>query len=183
MANHGVRPDAEDSCGCYTDQRWTEALPLNLIRILTAFKADLQALVPELRIPSELLIWRADPLEPAHLIARGPARTSPGSAPLLHNCKHVTVETQRAGLCSPLTEGHTTPCFGNRKRYNSLCAASHRADRQAQTDLHIQQDRLRKPLLTLRPTESQPPPPATPPRAVQTTRSGSHVGFPARFHT
>jgi transposase InsO family protein len=46
---------------CHADQQWTEALPLVLLGIRTAFKEDLQASVAELvygkplRIPGELL--------------------------------------------------------------------------------------------------------------------------------
>jgi cleavage and polyadenylation specificity factor subunit 1 len=46
---------------CHTDQRWTEALPLVLLRIHMSFKEDLQASVTELvygeplRIPGKLL--------------------------------------------------------------------------------------------------------------------------------
>jgi hypothetical protein len=59
---------------CHADQQWTEALPLVLLGIRTAFKEDLQALVAELvygeplRIPGELLAPAADPVDPAHLI-------------------------------------------------------------------------------------------------------------------
>jgi hypothetical protein len=46
---------------CHADQQWTEALPLVLLGIRTAFKEDLQASVAELvygeplRLPGELL--------------------------------------------------------------------------------------------------------------------------------
>jgi hypothetical protein len=59
---------------CHTDQRWTEALPLDLLRICTSFTEDLQTSVAELvyseplRIPSELLIPSANPVDPALLI-------------------------------------------------------------------------------------------------------------------
>jgi cleavage and polyadenylation specificity factor subunit 1 len=61
---------------CHTDQQWTKALPLVLLGIRTAFKADLQASVAELvygeplRITSELLTPTADPVDPAHLITQ-----------------------------------------------------------------------------------------------------------------
>jgi cleavage and polyadenylation specificity factor subunit 1 len=59
---------------CHAEQQWTEALPLVLLGILTAYKEDLQALVAELvygeplRIPGELLTPTAEPVDPAHLI-------------------------------------------------------------------------------------------------------------------
>jgi cleavage and polyadenylation specificity factor subunit 1 len=61
---------------CHADQQWTEALPLVLLDIRTSFKADLQTSVAELvygdplRIPSELLIPTADPVETAHLFTQ-----------------------------------------------------------------------------------------------------------------
>jgi cleavage and polyadenylation specificity factor subunit 1 len=59
---------------CHADQQWTEALPLVILGILAAFEEDLQASVAQLvhseplRIPGELLIPTADPVDPAHLI-------------------------------------------------------------------------------------------------------------------
>jgi hypothetical protein len=61
---------------CHAAQHWTEALPLVLLVICTAFKEILQASVAELiygeplRIPSELLTQTADPVDPAHLITQ-----------------------------------------------------------------------------------------------------------------
>ncbi|PNF43728.1 hypothetical protein B7P43_G14066 [Cryptotermes secundus] len=61
---------------CHADQHWTEALPLVLLGIRTAFKEDLQASVAELvygeplRIPGELLTPTAEPVDPAHLITQ-----------------------------------------------------------------------------------------------------------------
>jgi hypothetical protein len=59
---------------CHADQHWTEALPLVLLGICTAFKEDLQASVAELvygeplRIPGELLTPSTNPVDPALLI-------------------------------------------------------------------------------------------------------------------
>jgi transposase InsO family protein len=59
---------------CHADQQWTEALPLVLLDIRTAYKEDQQASVAELvygeplRIPGELLTPTAEPVDPAHLI-------------------------------------------------------------------------------------------------------------------
>jgi cleavage and polyadenylation specificity factor subunit 1 len=94
---------------CHADQQWTEALPLVVLGIRASFKADLQASVAELvygeplRIPSELLIPTADPMESAHLITRlrrhmarlrpVPASHHTSSATFVHkdfhNCTHV----------------------------------------------------------------------------------------------
>jgi cleavage and polyadenylation specificity factor subunit 1 len=52
---------------CHADQQWTDDIPLVLLGIRTAYKADLQASVAELvygehlRIPSELLTPASDP--------------------------------------------------------------------------------------------------------------------------
>jgi cleavage and polyadenylation specificity factor subunit 1 len=57
----------------HADQQQTEALPLVLLGIHTAFKEDLQVSVAELmyeellRIPGELLTLSADPGDPTHL--------------------------------------------------------------------------------------------------------------------
>jgi hypothetical protein len=59
---------------CQVDQQWTDAFPLVLLGIRTAFKEDLQTSVAELvygeplRIPGELLTPTAKPVDPAHLI-------------------------------------------------------------------------------------------------------------------
>jgi cleavage and polyadenylation specificity factor subunit 1 len=59
---------------CHADQQWTEALPLVLLGIRTAYKEDLQASVAELlygesfRITGELLTPTAEPVDPAHFI-------------------------------------------------------------------------------------------------------------------
>jgi hypothetical protein len=58
----------------HVDQQWTEALPLVLLGIRSAFKEDLQASVAELvygeplRITGELLTPTAEPVDPVHLI-------------------------------------------------------------------------------------------------------------------
>jgi cleavage and polyadenylation specificity factor subunit 1 len=60
---------------CHAEQQWTEALPLVLPGLCTAFREDLQASVAELvygeplRIPGELLTPSTDPVNPVHLIA------------------------------------------------------------------------------------------------------------------
>jgi cleavage and polyadenylation specificity factor subunit 1 len=59
---------------CHADQQWTEALPLVLLGIRTAYKENLHASVVELvygkplRITGELLTPTAEPVDPAHLI-------------------------------------------------------------------------------------------------------------------
>jgi transposase InsO family protein len=51
---------------CHADQHWTEAFPLVLLGICTAFKTDLQAELfcgEPLRIPGEILTPTTDPVE------------------------------------------------------------------------------------------------------------------------
>ena len=59
---------------CHADQQWTEALPLVLLGIRTAFKEDLQSSAAELvcgeplRIPGEFLIPTTPKAEPSIFI-------------------------------------------------------------------------------------------------------------------
>jgi cleavage and polyadenylation specificity factor subunit 1 len=69
---------------CQAQERWTDALPLALLGMRTAFKADLQASVAELvygeplRIPGELLAASPSPGDPSELITQ-----------LRHHCKQL----------------------------------------------------------------------------------------------
>jgi hypothetical protein len=94
---------------CHADQHWTEALPLVLLGVRTAFKMDLQASGPELvqseplRTPGELLTTTTDPVEPAHHITQlrqhmarlRPVPAARHSCPAtfvhkdLHSCTHI----------------------------------------------------------------------------------------------
>jgi cleavage and polyadenylation specificity factor subunit 1 len=96
---------------CHADQHWTEALPLVLLGIRTAFKENLQASVAELvcgeplRIPGELLTPTANPVGPAHLITQlrqhmaclRPLPAARHASPVtsvhsdLEKCNHVSV--------------------------------------------------------------------------------------------
>jgi hypothetical protein len=86
---------------CHTDQQWTKALPLVLLGIRTSFKEDLQALVAELvygeplRIPGELLVPAAIPMDPALRAppTHGPPQTDPSSTPRLPSY----IRTRRLG--------------------------------------------------------------------------------------
>jgi cleavage and polyadenylation specificity factor subunit 1 len=116
---------------CHGDQEWTEALPLVLLGICAAFKADLQASVAALvyggplRIPGELLTPTEDPVNPItqlrqhmnHLRPVPAAHHAPPGTFMhkdLHNCTHVFLRqgrTQHAGLWSPLTAAPTRSSF------------------------------------------------------------------------
>ncbi|PNF23234.1 hypothetical protein B7P43_G18447, partial [Cryptotermes secundus] len=129
---------------CHADQHWTEALPLVLLGIHTAFKEDLQATVAELvygeplRIPGELLTPTAKPVDPAHLITQLrqymarlrpiPATRHASPATFVHsdlkNCTHVFLrqDTTRRAL-EPPTAAPTRSYNGKRRQCKSSCAA------------------------------------------------------------
>ncbi|XP_023713537.1 uncharacterized protein LOC111867700 [Cryptotermes secundus] len=115
---------------CHADQHWTEALPMVLLGIRTAFKEDLQASLAELvygeplRIPGEPPTPTAEPVDPAHLIAQlrqymarlrpNPATRHASPVTFVHSalkkCTHVFLRqdtTRRAlePLPGPITEG------------------------------------------------------------------------------
>jgi cleavage and polyadenylation specificity factor subunit 1 len=126
---------------CHPEQQWTEALPLVLLGVRTAFKTELQASVAEfvygepLRIPGELLTPTTDQVEPAHLITQlrqHTARLRPIPAARhatpatfvhkdLHNSTHVFLRQDaiRRALESPYS-GPTRSSRGDRRRCNSL---------------------------------------------------------------
>jgi hypothetical protein len=108
---------------CHTNQHWTEALPLVLLRICTAFKEDLEASVAELihgeplRIPGDILAPIANPVDPAHLITKlhqhmaclrpVPAARHASPATFMHGdlekCTHIflCLDTMHHALESP----------------------------------------------------------------------------------
>jgi cleavage and polyadenylation specificity factor subunit 1 len=101
---------------CHADQHWTEALPLVLLGIRTAFKTDLHASVAELmygeplRIPGKLLAPSAQPPDTSHLITQlrrhmaklrpipATHHTSPGTFVHkdLNTCTHVFLRQDAA---------------------------------------------------------------------------------------
>jgi hypothetical protein len=162
---------------CHADQQWTEAIPLVLLGIRTAFKEDLQASVAELvlteplRISGVLLIPTADPIDPAHLItelrqhmARSDQFQQHAKPPQPNSCTatsknaHTTssVKTQRPGLWSPLQR----PLQGSvaeREDTATLRAreARHCVSRNGRASLHVQWDRPRE--QQLQPTSRRNP--------------------------
>jgi hypothetical protein len=127
---------------CHADQQWTEALPLVLLGICTAFKEDLQVSVVELmyseplRIPGELLTPTVNPVDPAHLITEicqhmahlRPVPTARHASPAtfmhsnLDKCTHVFLcqDTTRWAL-EPPTADPARSCHRERRHCNS-CA-------------------------------------------------------------
>jgi hypothetical protein len=112
---------------CHADQQWTEALPLVLLGIRTAFKEDLQASVAELvygeplRIPGELLTPAIDPADLAQLITELrqhmarlrpiPAERHASSGTFVHSelkkCAHVFL--RQDSTCQALESTYTAP--------------------------------------------------------------------------
>jgi hypothetical protein len=191
---------------CHADQQWTEALPLVLLGIRTAFKEDLQASVAELvygetlRIPSELLIPTADPVDPAHLITElrqhmtrlrpVPAARHASPSTFVHSnlekCTHVFLrqDATRRALEPPYSGPYKV--LSRREKTLQLLVRG--------KPVTVSKDGV-KPACTLNGTDSRnnlhPPaatapataPPATSPQPpATTTRSGRHVHFPARLN-
>jgi cleavage and polyadenylation specificity factor subunit 1 len=194
---------------CHADQQWTEALPLVLLGIRTAYKADLQASVAELvygeplRIPGELLTPAANPAESAHLITqlRGhmarlrpvPAARHASPATFVHrdltDCTHVFLrqDAVRRALEPPYSGPY--PVLSRREKTLQI--------RMRGRPVTVSTDRV-KPAYTWEESDYGSPNPSTtangtspstppitqsPSTDTPTTRSGRHVRFPARFNT
>jgi cleavage and polyadenylation specificity factor subunit 1 len=199
---------------CHADQEWTEALPLVLLGVRTAYKDDRQASVAELvygeplRIPGELLTPAANPVDPAHFITQlrrhmarlrpVPAARHASPATFVHNdlrdCTHVFLrqDAVRRDMEPPYTGPYQV--LSRREKTLQLLVRG--------KPVTVSADRV-KPAYMLdesghgsptsnSPAHTTPPPtpaptpvptPLRPPTATQTTRSGRHVHFPARFIT
>jgi hypothetical protein len=194
---------------CHADQQWTEALPLVLLGIRTAFKEDLQASVAELvygeplRIPDELLTLGTNPRDPALLISelrQHMARLRPVLAVChafpatfvhkdLHNCTHVFLRQDTTHqVLEPPYRGPYQVLSRREKTLQLLMRGK---------PVTMSADRVKPAYVlnetdcgstTFNPSANTTPATAhlaTPPQppATQTTRSGRHVCFPARFNT
>jgi cleavage and polyadenylation specificity factor subunit 1 len=190
---------------CHADQQWTEALPLVLLGIRTAYKADLQASVAELvygeplRIPGELLTPTADPVDPAHLITQlrqhmarlrpVPAARHASPATFVHkdlrDCTHVFLrqDALRRALEPPYTGPYQI--LSRREKTLQLLVRGKpttvSADRVKPAYV-LEESGHGSPTLNS-PVNTTPAATPPPPTATQTTRSGRHVHFPTRFTT
>jgi hypothetical protein len=193
----------------HTGQYWTEALPLVLLGIRTAFKGDLQASVAEfvygepLRIPGELLAPTADPVDPAHFITylrHHMARLRPipktrhaSPSTFVHSdlekCTHVFLRQEAA------RRAVEPPYSGP---YQVLSRRENNANPEGGRPVTVSTDRVKPDCMlnetaretttttTTTTTTSNSAADATPAAAPQpvarTTRSGRHVRFPVRFN-
>jgi hypothetical protein len=143
--------------------------PLVLLGISTVYKEDLQASVVELvygeplRIPGELLIPTAEPVDPAHLITElrqhmarlrpVPAARHTSPSTFVHSdlerCTHVFLrqDTTREALEPPLQRSLPVPVTESEDSATSGAReACHCVNRQGQASLHPQRDRPREQL-------------------------------------
>ncbi|XP_023710942.1 uncharacterized protein LOC111866330 [Cryptotermes secundus] len=193
---------------CHADQHWTEALPLVLLGIRTAFKEDLQASAAELvygeplRIPGELLTPTADPVDPAHLttqLRRYMARLRP--IPATRHASPSTFVHSDLKKCTHVFLRQDTTRRALEPHYSGPYQVLSRKDKTMQILVRgrlvtVSTDRVKPAYMlnetgrgtttkTFNPAADETPtavPHAVPPQPVQrTTRSGRHVHFPDRF--
>jgi hypothetical protein len=189
---------------CHADQHWTEALPLVLLGIRTAFKEDLQASVAEpLRIPGKLLTPTADPVDPAHLITElrqhmarlrpVPAIRHASPATFVHSelekCTHVFLrqDTTRRALEPPYSGPYQV--LSRREKIMKILMRG--------KSVTVSTDRVKPAYMlnessrgttdkTFNPAADGTPAAGShavpPPPIIRTTHSRRHVRFPARFN-
>jgi hypothetical protein len=187
----------------HADQRWTDALPIVLLGIRTAFKDDLQASVADLvygeplRVPGELLNPTTCTVEPSHLINQ-----------LRRHMQRLSLVTA-ARHASPATFVHkdlqdSTHVFlrqdATRRALDPPYSGPHKVISRREKTLQLSMrgksvsvsaDRV-KPAYMLNETGHGTDTTETPPRPVpqaaaspdtRTTRSRRHVRFTARYNT
>ncbi|PNF35431.1 hypothetical protein B7P43_G01750 [Cryptotermes secundus] len=189
---------------CHADQHWTEALPLVLLGIRTAFKEDLQASVAELvygeplRIPGELLTPTAEPVDPAHLITQLrqymarlrpiPATRHASPATFVHSdlekCTHIFLRALKPPYSGPyqvLSRKDKTMQILVRGR---LITVSTDGVKPAYMLNETGRGTTTKTFTHAVDETPTAVPDTVPPQPVQrTTRSGRHVRFPDHFNS
>jgi cleavage and polyadenylation specificity factor subunit 1 len=190
----------------HADQQWTEALPLVLLGIRTAYKEDLQASVAELvygeplNIHGELLTPTAEPVDPAHLITQlrqHMARLRP--VPAAHHASPSTFLHRDLERCTYVFLRQDTTRRALEPYYRGPYHVLSRRSKTLQFHVrarHVTEstDRV-KPAYNHKGTDSgnnfNPPAATTPTTAPpatasqpspRTTRSGRHIHFPARLN-
>jgi cleavage and polyadenylation specificity factor subunit 1 len=191
---------------CHADQQLTEALPLVLLGIRTAYKENLQASVAELvygeplRIPGELLTPTAEPVDPAHLITElrqhmarlrpVPAARHSSLSTFVHSDleRYTHVFLRQDTTCRALEPPYSGPYQVLSRRVKTLQLVVRGRP------VTVSTDRV-KPAYILNGTyhgsNFNPPvatspaaaPSATPPQpSTRTTRPGRYIHFPARLN-
>ena len=184
---------------CHAEEKWTDALPLVLLGIRTAYKEDLQSSAAELvygeplRVPGELLVPAAPRFEASTFIEQlrrhmdqlrpTPAARHASPATFIHkdlrDSTHVFLRQDaiRRALEPPYTGPH---------RQNTIVVRGRQ--------VNVSSDRV-KPAYVLDGTQhatgslpsaqprSDPEKPVSTTRPTQTTHSGCTVRFPAWFTT
>jgi len=190
---------------CHADEKWTEALPLVLLGIRTAYKEDLQSSAAELvygeplRVPGELLVAAAPKVESSafmqqlhrHMNQLRPTPAARHGSPTtfihkdLGDSTHVFLRQDaiRRALEPPYSGPHEVIARTD-KTLTIVVRGRHvtvSADRvKPAYILERTQHRTDNPPGQPRIAPAKPLAPTQPPR---TTRSGRTVRFPARFTT
>jgi len=191
---------------CHAEERWTDALPLVLLGIRTAYKEDLQSSAAELvygeplRVPGELLLPAAPRFEASTFIEQlrrhmdqlrpTPAARHASPATFIHkdlrDSTHVFLrqDSIRRALEPPYTGPHKV--IARTDKTLTIVVRGRQ--------VNVSADRV-KPAYVLDGTQhdtsslpsaqprSDPEKPVSTTRPTQTTRSGRTVRFPARFTT
>jgi hypothetical protein len=192
---------------CRAEERWTDALPLVLLGLRTAFKPDLQASVAELvygeplRIPGELLAASTTTENPAELITQlrrhfeqlrpVPAARHASPAVFVHkDLAHSThVFLRQDAVRRPLEPPYSGPYKVLDRTEKTLNITMNGRPVTVSTGrvkpAYIMPETNDQAVATPPPTEQLAqtvPHPSTPgPPATRTTRSGRQVRLPARF--
>jgi cleavage and polyadenylation specificity factor subunit 1 len=192
---------------CHADEQWTEALPLVLLGMRTAYKEDLETSVAELvygeplRVPGEFLVPTTPTVEPAHFIQQlrrhmsqlrpVPAARHSSPATFIHrdlkDATHVFLrqDALRRALAPPYSGPHkvitrTDKTFQLSVRGRSVTVSADRvkpAYTVNETERGISTAKSQLSPVPLAASTPDPPP------TTRTTRAGRRVRLPARFNT
>jgi len=191
---------------CHADEQWTEALPLVLLGICTAYKEDLQSSTAELvygeplRVPGELLAGASPKVEASTFIQQlrqqmgqlRPTPTARYSSPAtfihkdLQDSTHVFLrqDAVRRALQPPYSGPHQVTSHTD-KTHTIIVHGRH---------VTVSTDRVNPAYLLggnqhdsgsppAQPSNAPTQPATTTPEPPKTTRSGRSVRFPAHFTT
>jgi hypothetical protein len=192
---------------CRAQERWTEALPLVLLGMRTAFKEDLQASVAELvygeplRIPGELLAAAPNTEDPSELITQlrrhfeqlrpVPAARHASPAVFVHKdlAESTHIFLRQDAVRRPLDPPYSGPHKVLARTEKTLSIAMNGRAVTVSTDrvkpAYIMAEPDGRPVPSRatpeQTTQPAPQPTAPSPPATRTTRSGRRVRFPTRL--